>query len=60
MTFLKRAPGVDKNTITLSDFEDASRALWLRDMMRLYYEVKNIPEDQWHPLVKTVPLAFIE
>jgi hypothetical protein len=59
MTAMKRAPGLSTNQIQPSDFQQIGRALLLRDLLRYYYEVRQIPKDQQHPFAEIKPLQLI-
>lgn len=48
---LKRAPDT-KNKLVESDLRSIAPFLFLRDVLRLYYQVKKTPKEQQHPYVQ--------
>lgn len=60
MVARKRMPGSTKEDVTPSDFRALARAMYLRDIMRLYYQVNHVPFEQQHPHAQITSLELIE
>jgi hypothetical protein len=58
-TAFKRGPGISTTQMQPSDFQQIGRALLLRDVLRYYYEIRQIPKDQQHPFAEVKPLKLI-
>lgn len=59
MTCRKRMPGNTPVDIVPSDFSDVAQAMYLRDVLRLYYQVNNTPIEQQHPYAQITPFKMI-
>lgn len=56
----KRMPGSTKEDIAPSDIRALACALYLRDMLRLYYQLNHTPIEKQHPYAQITPLELIE
>jgi hypothetical protein len=61
MTCLRRAPGVPKDQLQPSDLTDLGAAMFLRDMIRYYYQhpKHQIPPNEQNPLAQVRPLKTL-